>query len=512
MRVLFVMASPEYLRFFDTLIKELAERGHHVLLAVNSSRDKKPVGLDGLRAVDPRVEVLGVAPSHQGRWGDLADGLRGLMDFARYLHPRLAQAPALRARMKRKASPIAFRWLDLIPSLPPAVVRALLRVLAACERAIPISREVSDFIADARPDVLLVSPLVEAASEQVEWIKAARARGVRTGVCVASWDNLTNKGHLRIVPDRVLLWNDAQRREAIEFHGVPADRILVTGAQLFDRWFEKRPTRDREAFCARVGLPDARPFVLFTGSSSFISESAAEVAFVRRWLRALRNSPDAWIRELRVLVRPHPYNCHAWPAADMSDDPGVAVFPRTGYNPVDEDNRADFFDSMYHAAAVVGINTSAMIESAIVGRPVFSMAAEEFAATQEGTLHFHHLLPQNGGCVRIASTLDEHVAQLGERLRDPAAAYAETQRFVASFIRPHGIERPATPIAADAVEEIGRLGATAPSEDPAARVVLRPLLLATGAVSVGVSAVLKPDPVGRLRKQWRRAQKKRGRR
>ena len=68
------------------------------------------------------------------------------------------------------------------------------------------------------------------------------------------------------------------------------------------------------------------------------------------------------------------------------------VFPRGGDNPIDPANRADFFDSIYHSAAVVGINTSAMIEAAIIGRPVCSMLAEEFAGTQEGTIHFHHLL------------------------------------------------------------------------------------------------------------------------
>ena len=53
-----------------------------------------------------------------------------------------------------------------------------------------------------------------AASEQVDWIKAARACGIRTAACIASWDNLTNKGLLRIEPDLVVVWNEAQRREA----------------------------------------------------------------------------------------------------------------------------------------------------------------------------------------------------------------------------------------------------------------------------------------------------------
>ena len=38
-----------------------------------------------------------------------------------------------------------------------------------------------------------------------------------------------------------------------------------------------------------------------------------------------------------------------------------------------------------------------MIESGIIGRPVYTVQAEEFAATQEGTLHFQHLKNVDGG-------------------------------------------------------------------------------------------------------------------
>ena len=49
-------------------------------------------------------------------------------------------------------------------------------------------------------------------------------------------------------------------------------------------------------------------------------------------------------------------------------------------NPVDTASRADYFDSIYHAAAVVGINTTAQIESAIVGRPVHTLCSSSTAA------------------------------------------------------------------------------------------------------------------------------------
>jgi hypothetical protein len=138
------------------------------------------------------------------------------------------------------------------------------------------------------------------------------------------------------------------------------------------------------------------------------------------------------------------------------------VWPGGGYDPVDEGNRAGFFDSMFHAEAVIGINTSAMIESAVVGRPVLSILAPEFAATQGGTLHFHHLLPENGGFLRVARTLDEHVRQLGEVIANPTAARAGAARFVATFVRPLGVTRPATPLLVDALESLGNAPAQAP--------------------------------------------------
>ena len=452
MKILFLMESPEYLRFFDSAIEEMAARGHAVAIAVTSERTGKPVGLGGLQQYADRVRVLGMVPQHEGFWGGTTHRLHAVMDFARYFHPRLAAAPALRARIKRKVLPRAYHWLDLVPRLSPGTVRALERTLMACDRAVPAYQPMIDFLRESSPDVLLVSPLVDAASKQVDWVKAARALGIRTAVCVASWDNLTNKGLLRIEPDLLIVWNDALKREATQYHYIPEEKIVVTGAQLFDRWFTTQVTRNRGEFSARVGLPDTRPFLLFTGSSSFISESHAEAAFVRRWIQAIRSSDDPGMREINILVRPHPYNCHAWDPDPVADLPGVAVFPRHGYNPIDADNRADFYDSIFHSAAVVGINTSAMIEAAIIGRPVFSLLADEFAGTQEGTVHFHHLLPENGGFVRIASTLHAHVGQLSDTLRDPESARAETERFIASFIRPHGVERPATPIFADTIE------------------------------------------------------------
>ena len=452
-RVLFVFASPEYLRYYDSTMKRLAEAGHTVMVAVNWLRERKHARLDAL-VDDPRIQILGVVPKRVDLWTPFARAVRGTMDFVRYMDPRFADAPALRNRIRRRALPPLLQPLDRVRSLSaPALARSL-RVLQACERAIPIAPRVRAFLEGCRPDAVVVSPLVDASSDQVDTVRAAQAAGIPVVAAIASWDNLTNKGHMRVVPELVTVWNEQQKAEAVALHGVPSDHVVVTGAQLFDRWFERGPSQSREDFCRMVGLPAAGRFVLFTGSSVFIARSEAEVPFVRSWIEALRASDDPLLREVPVLVRPHPFNCEAWSTADFSDLGAVAIWPRHRYTPASESARTSFFDSLYYSAAVVGLNTSAMIEAAILRKPVFSILTPTFAGTQEGTLHFRYLLPENGGFLQVAGSIEDHARQLASALRNPELTREQTDRFVATFLRPHGLSTPCTPIIASAIERV----------------------------------------------------------
>ena len=151
----------------------------------------------------------------------------------------------------------------------------------------------------SRPDLVAVTPLVDPSSDEIEYLKAAQFLGLRTIYCVASWDNLTNKGLVQIEADRVTVWNEFMKSEAIEMHGIRADRIVVTGAPPFDHWFNLRPSRSREQFLEDVGLPLRPAAILYLCSSGFIA--ADEVEFVRRWHAAIRRSSSPRLREVADL-------------------------------------------------------------------------------------------------------------------------------------------------------------------------------------------------------------------
>jgi hypothetical protein len=475
LRILFSIYRPGTLRQYASLVALLAERGHEVRLAF----PRPPVNhecevVESVVGASPRVSSH-ISPRrdpHDG-WGSVAWLVRALGDLARFSHPRYDGAPALRRRMaklvgRRLREPDSFEPVGrllaerlvrrLRTTSDAALSERVVRLAARLEDAIPTSPGIDAFVRDHAPDVVLATPLVKYASTQVEILKSARAAGVPTGICVASWDNLTNKGLLKFRPDRVFVWNEIQRREAVELHAIPTDRVVVTGAQLFDEWFERRPSGTREDFLRRAGLEPGEPCVLFLGSSSFIG-GVAEPEFVAAWIEALRSSGDEVLQRAGIMVRPHPSMASLWADVDLSRFGNAVLWPPTSVKPVGDDARATFFDSLAHSSAVVGINTTAMIEAAIVGKPVLTVLGPEFE--QETTLHFHYLLEESGGFLSPSSSLAEHLEQLARTLREPGAGQEGRQAFVASFVRPHGLDRPATPIFADEVEKLAVLPARA---------------------------------------------------
>jgi hypothetical protein len=453
-KVLFIARHFTYFRNYESVIAALAERGHHIHLA--AERDEYLGGramVERLAAEYPAAISFGWIPDREDFWATFVIKLRMTLDYLRYLEPAYSSTPRLRARAKERVPRFGL-WLIALTAAHTGAGRRLLRaMLTLCERAVPRSRRIDAYLSVEAPDIVLFTPLVGVVvSPQLDYLQSAKALGLPTALCVWSWDHLSSKAILRSVPDRVFVWNDVQRQEAVAMHGVPAERIVMTGAQCFDQWFDRKPSLERAAFCAGIGLPD-HPYLLYVCSALF-QGSMNEAQFVRRWIRELRASGLEPLASTPVLVRPHPARMNEWTDVDLSSEPGVVVW---GRNPVDPDAKAGYYNSLYHSAAVVGLNTSAFLEGAIVGRPVFATLLPEHHENQQGTIHFHYLMTVGGGLLQTAGTLADHFEHVNASLAGSQKTCARSRRFVEAFIRPYGIDSAATPIFVREVEKLGEL-------------------------------------------------------
>ena len=468
------------LRMYESVLRALATAGHEIEILANR-RDTIGSG------IDPE-QLLADLPQIRWSWEDLrphawmelAAAVRIWLDYLRYFEPRYKDAARLRQRVGEYVPPVLRRITNWSPFRANISRRAIVAGLRAVERALPRQRELDTLMQNSRPDVVVVTPLLDLGSRQIEVLRSARACGARTALAIGSWDHLSSKGRISELPDRVLVWNDTQVREATELHGIPMERLVVTGAQCYDQWFGRVPTRTRDQFCSMLRLPTDRPFLLYACSALY-PVVPTEARFVRHWIEQIRTSDDALLRSAAVLVRPHPTRMEEWSEVDLTDLPDVTLY---GSLPVDERSKEDYFESLYYCDAMIGLNTSAFIEAAIVGRPVHTIVIPEFAERQEGTLHFHYLKSVGGGVFRLARSFDEHCAQLAASLREPIPEHLHAG-FVRAFVRPFGLDRCATEKFGEAVLDLGHSPAPAPARAPmwapALRLLLRPVALATHA-------------------------------
>ena len=193
------LAHAGFIRHYRPVLELLAERGHRIYVAFSTlEKDAGDARLaEDLAATHDGV-TTGLAAQRDDRWRAPAALARSLIDLARYADPRYAAAPELRARAAREVSDrvragrgggrlrvaLGLRLVRFVAARSSAAAsRRLIRILAAFERAVPTSGAIDRWLRELDADAVLVSPMVDFGSSQVEYVKSARALGVPSAVC-----------------------------------------------------------------------------------------------------------------------------------------------------------------------------------------------------------------------------------------------------------------------------------------------------------------------------------------
>ena len=129
---------------------------------------------------------------------------------------------------------------------------------------------------------------------------------------------------------------------------------------------------------------------------------------------------------------------------------------------------------MYYSAAVVGLNTSAFLEAACVGKPVHTVLLPEISIAQPGR---HDPLPlpadrQRRAAARRAQPRRARCALLADSLAGDGGGDPKAAAFADGFIRPFGLDQAATPRFVEALERWWRSRRRAAARRRSRRVLL----------------------------------------
>jgi hypothetical protein len=366
--------------------------------------------------------------------------LRTLRSCANYLHRVDHHDPYVR------------RWVGHLPpklrrALEHTPVRFLLgtslvrRLLAAAESLLPADRQIHSWLERNQVHAVVASPTNLRWSPEAEFVKAANRAGIPSAVAVFSWDNLLTKGIVPCRPSMLLAWNQAHKRDAVEIHGIDAASVVITGAPFFDRWFQGQSPDDRQSFLERLGLVADARYVLYLGSSANIAPN--ESWLVRQVRDALDR--DRRLASLELIVRAHPANPRM--VADLLGAPGIRVTPSV--LPWSDIAQREMLDLVHHSEAFIGVNTSAMLDAVIVGKPGFSIFSDEYRETHDDAPHFRDMKKAN--VLYLEADCDSAIRRIAAVLAGDDPRAVDRERFVQDFIRPRGFEQDAGAWQAEAI-------------------------------------------------------------
>jgi len=286
-----------------------------------------------------------------------------------------------------------------------------------------ISHPWAEQLFDRYKPVLVVGSSPGLIFSEVPLLRTAVRRHVRTIVVDPSWDNFTNK----LIPvrraDRIVVWNDIMKQQAIELHGYGPKQVRVAGPPHWDRYFRPGSVMSREAFFSRIGADASRRLVTLMTTGKTLYDHYPRV--VRILMKAI---DDGRFGEAQLLVRLHPRDdldryeeFRGTPRLIVEKPFKKTVKSGDGLDvDITSENQQHLADTLRYSDVVVTVASTIAIEASIFDTPIVDVsfdgeAPEEFSKSARRYYRFtHYANITRAGAAPVAETpeaLVDHVAR-----------------------------------------------------------------------------------------------------
>ncbi|GJQ35136.1 MAG: hypothetical protein JETCAE01_11460 [Anaerolineaceae bacterium] len=452
-----IFALDNYLKYYsiDDAVRELYRRGHEIVVILGQDKESH-IPDDALQKAAAELPNLRIETLVRRKFlPKVVRFIRELLNFAYVLNREEER------RWDAKNWGRFFHhsaWKVISSASGKKVLKNPLfqKTLRFIENMIPVAPEIKRHVKVHKPDVLVALPLISGDSRESEYVQAAAALGIPAVFSMFSWDNISAKGTFHSQPDHHLVWNKPLAEELCRLHNIPRERVHVTGAPRFHRLIggANGLILPRNEFCRIAGIDPAKNYILYAGSTylldSNVQKSLSEDVLIVKIADALAEYKQT--RDVHILVRPHPVNTRIIPALKDASRPNVTIYPSPGELPDTEQKRLMFYNSIHYSIAVVGVNTTAFLESSALDRPCITIISKEYGETQQ-LVHFHHL--EEGGFLEKAKDAENVAGIVGRILEGTDVLFAQRREFVKNFIMPLESKRSSIEVYADLIERFG---------------------------------------------------------
>lgn len=325
-----------------------------------------------------------------------------------------------------------------LPGSRSPFYRWQMNYMARLRRASWDLRPIREQLGAIRPSLVVATSCINLAEEP--FLLAAADLGIPTLGCIQSFDHLTDRSYVADC-DHFAVWNERMRSQLLRYHRVRVpSQIHVTGTAQFDFHAQDEFRWPRDETLTRLGLAPGDRYILYAANTHPVtpSEPALVEEFSRRCAQA---------RELaghRIVVRLHPNDdFERWNDLGRADH--RIVLSRPSVRPESfaaAGDQARLVSTLLHADVCLNVWSSMSLDATAVGTPVVCVGfargrdpLEDRFCRMVYAVDFYRPIIESGG-VRLATSMDELVAETAAYVADPARDAAERASLAAGECGP----------------------------------------------------------------------------
>lgn len=282
-----------------------------------------------------------------------------------------------------------------------------------------------------RPDCVVMAHLFD--EQEIHLLREAKRRGVPTIGFINSWDKVTARCIMRLLPDKAIVFNYIVKDELMKHNEMRAEDIFVSGIPQYDQFIHPH-VRPREEFFKTIGVDPSKKLIVYAPIGSAFSTSDWDMIDRMHELNRegtlgpnvamlVRFQPNDFFKEEEFQKRP--WLVYTYPGTRFSDSQAVVANNRVDWD-MNAHDLQYLTDTLAHASLVVCYASSIGIDAALMGKPVINLNFEVHASaraqkspTQFYKMEHYKKALQTGG-LRLVNSETELIEWVNTYLRDPS--------------------------------------------------------------------------------------------
>lgn len=274
------------------------------------------------------------------------------------------------------------------------------------------------------PDLVLCANLFD--DFELNFLREAKTRAVKTIGFINSWDKATARSVLRLVPDKTIVFNEILKQDMMVYHGIQEQDIFVGGLPQYDEYFTGVRTK-REEFFREINCDPEKKLIVYSPlGSAFTNTDWERIDLLSDMHRTGRLGTDT-----EFFVRFPPY--------DTIDREELRRRPHLKYDYPGERfsvrrltewdmttrEVSHLADTLFHMSLLICHASSISVDAAVFDKPVininFEVSSREIMPDLQRRLYgmTHYAKALESGGIRLVENKEELAAWVRKYLDDP---------------------------------------------------------------------------------------------